>query len=253
MEKVMSNALTKKRSRAMLLVITISILMGSVPVASCTNGQIKQPEAKTSQQAVTQPKETPIPLQPTKENGGIRCEPRIYTQVKGDEDYNPFCYRVQLKLVDAAEEGNLDKMKEALREGASPDGSVYYHLPPLHMAASSGKTSAVSLLLDNGADVNRVIDIENTPLSTAVVTGHIDVVRVLLERGANVCYRSSEGTAEEIARNKGYHEIAKILQAAKSTNCKQSSMKYRQRSGKSYEAGGKAALLKLSCTSTVSA
>jgi hypothetical protein len=216
MRKAMTNSLRMKRIRPMLT----SILMGSVLVASCTNSTIKQPEAKTSKQVVTQPGETPVPLKTTKENGGVRCELRIYTEVKGDEDYNPICYKLQLKLVDAAGEGNLDKIKEALREGANPDGSVYHHLPPLFMAASNGKADAARLLLDNGADVNRVIDIENTPLGTAVATGHIDVVIVLLERGVNVCYRGSEGTAEEIAQNKGYKEIAELLKDAKATNCK---------------------------------
>jgi len=152
--------------------------------------------------------------------GGDKCERRVYTQVRGDEDYNPFCYGVQLKLVAAAKEGDLDKIREALREGANPDGSIYHHLPPLHMAASSGKADAVRLLLDNGAEVNRVIDMENTPLVSAVVSGHTDVVRVLLERGVDVCYRGSAGTAEEIAYQKGYREIAEILKAGKDTNCK---------------------------------
>jgi Ankyrin repeats (3 copies) len=211
--------LIKNRAKPILLNLTVILLMAAGLTASCTNMPAKQSENNIPRQ-MNGPRDPPVALHATKQNKGERCAPRVYTQLEGEDDYNPYCYEMQLKLVKASEEGNLDEMKEALQEGAHPDGSVYHRFPPLFVASISGKVNAVRLLLDNGSDVNQVVDFQNTPLGVAVDGGHINVVRVLLERGANVCYQTTAGTDEEIARKKGYNEIEELLKAAKSTNCK---------------------------------
>ena len=181
---------------------------------------MKEAGSKVSEPAQTQVKGTPIPLRTTEQNKGKRCGPRYYTDVSGDEEYNPVCYELQLKLAKASLEGNLETMREVLRDGANPDGSVYDYFPPLQTAAMRGKSEAVRLLLENGADVNRVADFENTALNAAAAEGHSDVLKVLIAQGADVCYKSSAGTAGDIARAKGYKELAELLKVAESTKCK---------------------------------
>jgi ankyrin repeat protein len=215
----MSYLLIKKRGEPIPMNLFIVFFMAVGLTASCTNMRAKQSDNRNSPQ-VTNNRETPVALHATKQNKGERCGPRVYTQSKGDEDYHPYCHAVQLKLVQASEKGNLDEMREALKEGANPDGSVYDHFPPLLAATINGKTEAVRLLLDNGSDVNQEADFQNTALGLAVEGRYIDVVRVLLERGANVCYKTLDGTDEDFARKKGYQEIAELLNAAKATNCK---------------------------------
>ena len=58
----------------------------------------------------------------------------------------------------------------------------------LSIAADNGRADIVKVLLQNGADPNRVaeIDIGRSSLKVAAIGGHMDVVEVLLESGANV-------------------------------------------------------------------
>lgn len=50
---------------------------------SCGNSARGLAENKTVQQAGAKPRETPVPLQSTKENKGKRCEAHYYFGVKG--------------------------------------------------------------------------------------------------------------------------------------------------------------------------
>jgi ankyrin repeat protein len=216
----MTIPLEKKRNELMLTGLIVSVLIGIGWIGSCGSKPTLQVAEKQPQRAEGQPGETPVSFQPTKQNKGSRCAPRYYAQVGSDDDNNPVCYELQKRLVDAAKDGNLEAMRAALGEGASPEGSIYNYHPPLHTAAARGQSDAVRLLLDNGAQVNRVSDFENTALNMAASDGHEDVVRVLLERGADACYKSSAGTAGDIARARGYKDIAELLKAAEATKCK---------------------------------
>ena len=51
----------------------------------------------------------------------------------------------------------------------------------------TGKAEAVRLLLDLGADVNKVETFGKTPLKAACLYGRMESVKLLLERGANIC------------------------------------------------------------------
>jgi ankyrin repeat protein len=55
---------------------------------------------------------------------------------------------------------------------------------PLHAASRNGHLSAVSLLLDHGADLKMTNDDGWTALCEAYGFGHIEVMRILLDRGA---------------------------------------------------------------------
>jgi len=92
------------------------------------------------------------------------------------------------------------------------------NLPISHQ--ESCETEAARLLIDNGADVNQDADFQNTTLNLVASNGHIDTVRLLLERGADPCYPSTGGTAEDIARARGFKELAELLKAAEAQKCK---------------------------------
>jgi ankyrin repeat protein len=83
-----------------------------------------------------------------------------------------------------------------------------------------GHADAVTLLLDNGANINRVVDFQNSALNMAASEGSADVVRVLLDRGVDVCYKSASGTAGDIAGLAGHKEIAELLKTAETKNCR---------------------------------
>ncbi|MEE8216502.1 MAG: ankyrin repeat domain-containing protein, partial [Acidiferrobacterales bacterium] len=57
-------------------------------------------------------------------------------------------------LHDAAENGDLDKVKRLIGEGADVNARDDYSLTPLHFSAGAGHTAVVELLIAEGADVN---------------------------------------------------------------------------------------------------
>jgi ankyrin repeat protein len=59
-------------------------------------------------------------------------------------------------------------------------------LTALHWAAAYGQYNTARLLLDNGADINKLGPEEETPLTLAANGGHHDVIRLLIDKGAHV-------------------------------------------------------------------
>lgn len=158
----------------------------------------------------------------TRQNESRRCEAKNY-QYPADEKediVDERCYRLQEQLHNAVLGGNLVKMKEALMNGANPNGTYYQSYPALQVAAMRGQGQAVALLLSNGASVNQEAPFEKTSLNTAAAAGYLDIVKILIEKGANVCFKTSDGTAADIARNMGHKEIEKFLKAIIAQKCK---------------------------------
>ena len=92
---------------------------------------------------------------------------------------------------------------------------------PLHLVMEYGHVNLARLLLEHGADVNARDINRDTPLITAVKYNPIDtgslkrrfeIARLLVEHGANIDAEDNEGrTAFQVASDRGYHSIAKLL------------------------------------------
>jgi len=201
-------------SQSLLVIIWVAVVIA----VSCVRS------ANTSKQQLSdKPQEKPSPSEPTTGNSGKRCEAKVYFGLRpagSDEGYTEYCYKLQLRLIAAAREGNLHEIRETLKLGANLHLTVDDSYPPLQVAAASGHADAVRLLLDNGAKVNHVSGPGNTALNAAATYGHQGVVLVLMQRGADVCYRSPGGTAGDSARSRGHRVIAKLLKAAETVKCK---------------------------------
>jgi ankyrin repeat protein len=91
---------------------------------------------------------------------------------------------------EAAKTGDLERLKEILREDPSlinsPDKDK---MTPLHHAVDAGKLEAASLLINMGADVNAINFKKETPLHIAAYEGNTDAVRLLLEHDADLTMR----------------------------------------------------------------
>ncbi len=99
----------------------------------------------------------------------------------------------------AAKEGNLQKVKDLIKQGVSvnaPDESKRPLPPflrdsplrptPLHLAASNGHLEIVNYLLKMGAKIAGKNRTHQTPLHLATLNGHFKIVKTLIEAGCPV-------------------------------------------------------------------
>jgi ankyrin repeat protein len=97
-------------------------------------------------------------------------------------------------LYQAAEEGNLEKVKSLVEHGESPNltgGPQNYSL--LELATLKGSVDIASFLIKHGANVNYKSQGDTFALGFAVGCGHLDIVDLLLKNGANIEAKTSEG------------------------------------------------------------
>jgi bla regulator protein blaR1 len=89
-------------------------------------------------------------------------------------------------LLESADEGDLDGMRELLDAGANINAVILGDGSPLIVAAREGHVSAVTLLLERGADTNLGVAGDGNPLIMAAREGHAPIVELLLNHGARV-------------------------------------------------------------------
>lgn len=137
------------------------------------------------------------------------------------------CTASMTPLMQAINKGDLASAAKLLDEGANANEATqcdlempeYESYTVLACAARNGKTDAVRLLLDKGADINkrwggyRFGFWNPTPLIFAAREGRTDTVKLLLDRGANFNLASDFGgwKALTLAAGGGHNEIVKLL------------------------------------------
>jgi bla regulator protein blaR1 len=117
-------------------------------------------------------------------------------------------------LVEAADAGRLQEVRELLDEGANVNAMVDGDGSPLIAAAREGHLELVTLLLDRGADVNLAVTGDGAPLIMAAREGHLAIVLLLLDRGADVDQIvPGDENALMQASGEGHLEVVKLLVA----------------------------------------
>lgn len=103
---------------------------------------------------------------PTALDSAIQCRPSTIYVIKSlvgyadQEILDERCFSLQQSLMDAAEVGDLDTIRELIRNGANvnspgwPTTSSNGFVPVWYRALWAKQTDAVKLLLDNGVNVN---------------------------------------------------------------------------------------------------
>lgn len=82
----------------------------------------------------------------------------------------------------------------------------------LWIASNNGHADVVSLLLENGALVDKADRYGSTPLLAAAEEGHADVVRVLLQAGADKSLTDEDGdSAISLAKAGGHIDVEALL------------------------------------------
>ncbi|MGB3694207.1 MAG: ankyrin repeat domain-containing protein [Spirulinaceae cyanobacterium] len=153
-------------------------------------------------------------------------------------------WRPESRLIDAAEKGNVQIIRNYLNSGGDPNvkkndisalhraaGHGYEEIvallvshradvnirsnrnaTPLHWAMFSKNMEIASLLINNGADVNAKNENGNTPLHLSATFGSIDQTLILLANGANINAKGNNGyTPLHAAAWKGHTNLVKLL------------------------------------------
>lgn len=119
-------------------------------------------------------------------------------------------------LVNAAIQGNLDKVKTLIKNGAKINTRDSRGTLALVGAATTGKLEMVKFLISQGADVNASANLNRNnninALMMASANGHLEVVKILVENGANVNAKTDDGgTALMMASAYGHLKIVDYL------------------------------------------
>ena len=100
-----------------------------------------------------------------------------------------------ISIKDAAEEGNIEAVKQHLAAGTNVNAKDELGMTPLHRASISGHKEVAELLIDKGADVNAIPEsgLFGTPLDYAIRKKHPETADLLRKHGGK---RGAELIAE---------------------------------------------------------
>ncbi len=116
-----------------------------------------------------------------------------------------------MDIVLAAEKGDLEKVKNALKDGASPD-AMGPNSGALHCAAFNGHKEIVKLLLKNGARTDIKDNQSFYPLHLAASKGETAICTMLIKAGADLEAKTSKGgTALHVAAVSNFGKVVTAL------------------------------------------
>ncbi|NNC38242.1 MAG: hypothetical protein EX271_00270 [Acidimicrobiales bacterium] len=93
---------------------------------------------------------------------------------------------LQYALFKATSLGRIDEVREMLAMGIDPAFHIHGDGSPLIIAAKIGHTEIADLLLNHGAQINRMTASDESPLINAVKANNLNMVELLVQRGADV-------------------------------------------------------------------
>ncbi len=96
-------------------------------------------------------------------------------------------------LSEAAAQGDVDRARELLREGADPDEPRHYGFTPVMRAAIGNHVRMIELLLDAGADLAAVDPNGLTAWHLAARVDATEALEALMAAGADLGVRSRDG------------------------------------------------------------
>lgn len=117
-----------------------------------------------------------------------------------------------VQLMRAAEDGDLEGVRRALKDGGDPNYEGGWSRSALSFAIDGEHEDVVRDLLEAGADVNQRLYNNMTPLMLAAESGQENIVKLLIRFGADLRLTDNDGrTAEDMAIAEGHLGLAKRL------------------------------------------
>lgn len=89
-------------------------------------------------------------------------------------------------LFQAARDGDLNGVKDALKNGADIEAKESYGDTALNLAAENGHLELVKYLIETGANIENLGGAAKTPIMNAAFAGHAEIVIVLIAHGAKI-------------------------------------------------------------------
>jgi ankyrin repeat protein len=118
-------------------------------------------------------------------------------------------------LLSATREGDYEKVKKLIEEGADVNMKDWIGWTPLHLACwwdHKDYESIMILLIEKGANVNAKDNYGNTPLHLTAIQGYTRRGELLIKRGADVNAKDKIGRAPlHRVAEKNYKEFGEML------------------------------------------
>lgn len=138
-------------------------------------------------------------------------------------DVNGFGKYGNPPLFAAVFQGNVEVVRFLLDNGANPKPqepqTENNRETPLSIAVWKLNSEMIKLLHAKGADINQKNKFQDAPLHIAAKEGDLETVKLLIELGADpVIKNRDKKTAAEVARAKGYEEMAVYLEGLPKSN-----------------------------------
>jgi ankyrin repeat protein len=92
---------------------------------------------------------------------------------------------IDRQLHNATQNGDVERVKQLLEEGARANHESEQGLTPLHWSALNGRADLAEVLIEHGADINHREGYTGklTPMAVALLMGYDDVVEFMAARG----------------------------------------------------------------------
>lgn len=85
------------------------------------------------------------------------------------------------RLIASVIKGDLDKVKDYIRDGVAIDTVSLLTQPLIHIAALLGHSELIEYFVQKGINPNLENNDGYSPIHLAIINGHIDIVRILIE------------------------------------------------------------------------